>query len=213
MTSVRADADGIQEVEPSIDLRATGERIEALLDASSSGGAVARERAEDLVRTIVDLYGSGIERMLDILYDTGRLDDAALDALADDDLVASLLVVHGLHPHDVTVRVSRALDGVRPYLGSHGGDVELLGVSEEGTVRLRLLGSCNGCSSSAATLTDAVEEAIRQAAPEVVAIDVEAPTAVPHPAPLIPVDSLRVRSSTSEGHGAGPVGGSVGVGA
>ncbi len=59
----------------------------------------------------------------------GRLDDDLLDRLAADDLVASLLAVHGLHPYDVETRVARALDGVRPYLGSHGGDVELLGLS------------------------------------------------------------------------------------
>ena len=50
-----------------------------------------------------------------------------LNRLAADDLVASLLLVHGLHPHDVHRRVSDALDRVRPYLGSHGGDVHLLG--------------------------------------------------------------------------------------
>ncbi len=48
---------------------------------------------------------------------------------------------------------SAALDSVRPYLGSHGGDVELLGVDEDaGAVHLRLLGSCDGCPSSAVTL-------------------------------------------------------------
>ena len=56
-------------------LRATGERIDALLGALGSGGAVARERAEELVRLTADLYGAGIERILDILFDAGRLGD------------------------------------------------------------------------------------------------------------------------------------------
>ena len=99
------------------DLRATGERIEALLDAASAGGRVARERAEELVRLVVDLYGAGLERLLEIVHESGRLDDELLDRLAADDLVASLLLVHGLHPYDVETRVARALDGVRPYLG------------------------------------------------------------------------------------------------
>src|SRR4051812_49599203 len=64
------------------DLRATGERIEVLLEAASAGGRVARERAEELVRLVVDLYGAGLERLLDIAYDTGRLDDELLDRLA-----------------------------------------------------------------------------------------------------------------------------------
>jgi Fe-S cluster biogenesis protein NfuA/nitrite reductase/ring-hydroxylating ferredoxin subunit len=190
---------------PAPDLRATGERIEALLDASSAGGVKARERAEELLRLVTDLYGAGLERFMDLLYDTGRLDDELLGLLAEDDLVASLLLVHGLHPYGVEQRVEQALERVRPYLGSHGGDVELLGVDAEGVVRLRLLGSCDGCPSSSVTLKLAVEDAIEAAAPEVVAIQVEEATA-PHadaPGPLIPVDSLRTRLDAGAGGGAG----------
>ena len=115
-----------------VDWRAAGDRIDTLLDASSAGGAVARERAEELVRLVADLYGAGLERVLELMHERGHLDDETLDALADDDLVASLLLVHGLHPYDVTTRVERALEGVRPYLGSHGGDVELLEVTDDG---------------------------------------------------------------------------------
>jgi len=176
------------------DLRATGERIEALLEAASAGGRVARERAEELVRLVVDLYGAGLERLLEIVHEAGRLDDALLDRLAADDLVASLLVVHGLHPDAVATRVARALDGVRPYLGSHGGDVELVGLSDDGTVRLRMLGSCDGCPSSSVTLTLAVETAIRDAAPEVRGIEVEeASPAAAGTAGVIPVTALRSR--------------------
>jgi Fe-S cluster biogenesis protein NfuA/nitrite reductase/ring-hydroxylating ferredoxin subunit len=171
-------------------LRVTGDRIDALLDASGSGGAMARERAEELVRLTADLYGTGIRRILDIVYDAGRLDDEVLETLAADELVASLLIVHGLHPYDVTTRVERALESVRPYLGSHGGDVELLEVSEDGVVRLRLLGSCDGCPSSSVTLKLAVEGAIETAAPEIVGIEVEEAVASDG---LISVDSLRAR--------------------
>jgi Fe-S cluster biogenesis protein NfuA/nitrite reductase/ring-hydroxylating ferredoxin subunit len=172
------------------DLRGTGDRIEALLEAASTGGRVARERAEELVRLVVDLYGAGLERLLEIVHDAGRLDDDLLDRLVADELVASLLAVHGLHPDDVGVRVARALEGVRPYLGSHGGDVELVGVTDEGRVRLRMLGSCDGCPSSSVTLTLAVETAIRDAAPEIVGIDVEE---TPATSSVIPVTALRSR--------------------
>jgi len=183
-------------------LRATGERIDALLDASGAGGVVARERAEELVRLVADLYGAGIERILDIVYEAGRLDDDVLSALAGDDLVASLLLVHGLHPYDVGLRVERALESVRPYLGSHGGDVELLGVSEEGIVRLRLLGSCDGCPSSSVTLKLAVEGAIEAAAPEIVGIEVEEAPAEGGAETLIPVSSLRSRLDAPASEGA-----------
>ena len=76
------------------DPAATGERIEALLDAAATGGPVARERAEELVRLVVELYGAGLERMLELAYDAGALDDALLESLASDHLVSSLLLVH-----------------------------------------------------------------------------------------------------------------------
>ncbi len=106
--------------------RTAGDRIQTLLDASAAGGTVARERAEQLVREVTDLYGAGLERMLRIAT---AADPDLADRLAADDLVASLLLVHGLHPHDVERRVSDALDTVRPYLGSHGGDVSLIEVA------------------------------------------------------------------------------------
>lgn len=152
--------------------RTAGERIDALLDAGSVGGTVARERAEQLVREVVELYGAGLARILDLVGDDGEL----VERLAEDELVASLLLVNGLHPHDVERRVATALDSVRPYLGSHGGDVELLGV-DDAIVRLRLTGSCQSCPSSAVTLELAVKDAVLAAAPEVT--DIEVVGAVP----------------------------------
>ena len=184
---------GSADPEQPLDLRQVGDRIETLLEASSSGGAVVRERTEELVRLLSELYGAGLLRMMEILDEQGALTDAVLGALAGDDLVASLLLVHDLHPEGVTTRVERALDSVRPYLGSHGGDVELLGITDDGVVQLRLLGSCDGCSSSAATMSLAVEDAVSRAAPEVTGFDVRSPTARPAPPPgrgLIPLAVL-----------------------
>jgi Fe-S cluster biogenesis protein NfuA/nitrite reductase/ring-hydroxylating ferredoxin subunit len=193
---VVAHAEAIESVP--LDVEAAGERIQVLLDASAAGGAMARERAEELVRTVADLYGAGLERLLDILHEQGRLDGNVLAALADDTLVSSLLVVHGLHPYDVRTRVEQALEGVRPYLGSHGGDVELVDVTAEGVVRLRLLGSCDGCPSSSVTLKLAVEGAVEAAAPEITAIEVETEDSSPAGDPVISVDSLRARLDEPE---------------
>ncbi len=187
--------------EPTGDLRATGERIETLLDASAAHGVVARERAEELVRLVTDLYGAGLERVLDIVHEQGRLDPVVLDALASDDLVASLLLVHGLHPYDVSTRVQRALDGVRPYLGSHGGDVKLLDVTDHGVVQLQLLGSCDGCASSSVTLELAVRDAIEAAAPEVTSIEVRATESANVDGAgngFVPVSALRSRLDEQE---------------
>ncbi len=177
-------------------LRATGDRIESLLEASAAGGTAARSRAEELVGAVSGLYGAGLGRVLEILDETGRLDASTLDALVGDELVSSLLLVHDLHPYDVETRVGRALDTVRPYLGSHGGDVELLGVENDGVVRLRLLGSCDGCPSSSVTLELAVKDAVESAAPEMTRIEVETSAGDGYAqggqqdGPVISVDSL-----------------------
>lgn len=189
-----------QETPPAPDWRTTGDRIDTLIAASGSGGAVARERSEELVRLVVDFYGAGLERLLDLVHEQGRLDEGVLAALAGDDLVASVLLVHGLHPYGVETRVEQALESVRPYLGSHGGDVELLDVTDEGTVRLRLLGSCDGCPSSSVTLKLAVQGAVEAAAPEITSIEVETAAEESGAAePLVPVDSLFARLHTDAG--------------
>ena len=154
------------------ELRAAGDRIETLMGELAAAGPAVRGRAEELVRLLMRLYGAGLERILTAVDDAGQAAGPIFARLAADDLVASLLVLHDLHPLDLETRVGRALDHVRPYLGSHGGDVKLLGV-EEGVVRLRLEGSCHGCPSSTVTMKLAIEKAIEEAAPEIVRIAVE----------------------------------------
>jgi Fe-S cluster biogenesis protein NfuA len=153
-------------------VRQSGERIEqALTELEQSADARTLNLAEELLRLVSELYGAGIERMLEIVQE--RAPVVAAD-LAADEFVASLLLVLGLHPDPMEARVEEALASVRPFLGQHGGDVELLGIDDElGAVKLRLLGSCDGCPSSAATLQGAVEVAIHEKAPEVTRIVVE----------------------------------------
>lgn len=156
------------------DLRHVSDQIEALLgELSSSGAPEISARAHKVVRLVSELYGAGLEQIVAHLHRAGGTGTAILDELARDDLVASLFLVHGLHPRSMAERVEQALEDVRPYLGSHGGDVELIGVDDDGTVRLRLLGSCDGCPSSQVTLKLAVEGAIESAVPEYAGIEVE----------------------------------------
>ncbi len=157
-------------------LRATGDRIEQALDElHATADPRTINLAEELLRLVSDLYGAGFARTVELAE---KHAPALLAEFVRDELVASLLVVQGLHPESLDNRVEGALISVRPFLAQHGGDVELLGLDEElGAVKLRLLGSCDGCPSSASTLRGAVEVAITQAAPEIVRIVVEEPTA------------------------------------
>jgi Fe-S cluster biogenesis protein NfuA/nitrite reductase/ring-hydroxylating ferredoxin subunit len=141
-------------------------RVESLLEELEGlSDAVARERATQVVQALLELYGEGLERIVDVV--AARDSDGAMAvSLADDPLVSHLLLLHGLHPVPIDQRVRGALESVRPYLESHGGNVELLSV-EEGVARLRLEGSCSGCPSSTMTLKLAIEKAIHEAAPDV----------------------------------------------
>lgn len=159
-------------------------RVEELLESLKAGGfGRAAPAAEELVGLLVGLYGDGLAQIATILAESGPGGAAMLARLADDPLVESLLLLHGLHPLDVDARIQRALDRVRPYLGSHAGGVEYLGVAA-GVARLKLEGSCSGCPSSTVTVQLAIEGAVLDAAPEVTSVVVEGMTPVP-PAPKL----------------------------
>ena len=106
------------------------QKIENLPDPAARASAVA------LVQALMEFHGAGLERMMEIIGESGEGGYAVFDSFAKDDLVGSLLLLYGLHPLPLETRVTQALDKVRPYLDSHGGNVELLGV-DDGVVRLR----------------------------------------------------------------------------
>ncbi len=68
-------------------------------------------------------------------------------------------------------RVRAALDRIRPALQADGGDVELVEITEDGVVRVRLVGACRGCPMSQITLTNGVERVVKEDVPEVVRVE------------------------------------------
>ena len=112
------------------------------------------------------MYGAGLERIVELA------DDGTRDEMSKDSLVAGLLMIHDLYPVPIEERVMQALDTVRPYMESHGGNVELLGI-EDGIAKLRLEGSCKSCRASSSTLELAVRQALEEAAPDLLGMDVE----------------------------------------
>jgi Fe-S cluster biogenesis protein NfuA len=168
------------------DVQALPAKIGSLLDDLSAISSDAAAGAEELVASVVTLYGAGLERIVDLLAE--RPDGPELvRLLAGDSLVENLLMLHDLHPDDVATRVQQALDKVRPYLGSHAGGITFTGVDADGVARLQLIGSCDGCAGSAATVHNAVERAVLEAAPELTGVEVEG---VVEPKPLLQI-SLR----------------------
>lgn len=178
------------------------QKIEALVHTiESAADPNVRASAVELMQSLMELHGAGIERMMEIAFESGAAGGEIIDRFADDDLVASLLLLYDLHPLDIEARVMQALDKVRPYLRSHGGNVELIGIAD-GAVRLRLVGSCHGCASSAMTLKLAIEEAIYELAPDVAALDVEGVVAQPPPSGLVQLERAPGKNGASvDGNG------------
>jgi Fe-S cluster biogenesis protein NfuA len=145
--------------------------IETLLaEIESTADAATWQRVEALVTELVALYGKALGNVLEAADRAGARD--LLAALESDPLVAGILSLHDLRAEPMQARVEKALDEVRPYLGSHAGGVTLLGI-EDGTVRLQLQGTCKSCSSSRVTIESTIRTAIERAAPEVTDIVVQ----------------------------------------
>jgi Fe-S cluster biogenesis protein NfuA len=181
-------------------VRSAGARVEELLDGLRSGPPSAALAAEELVSLLVGLYGGGLAAIVGLIREQGQAGAAVLAAMADDPQVEGLLLLHDLHPLDVDTRIQRALDRVRPYLGSHAGGVQYLGVSD-GVARLRLEGSCDGCPSSTVTVELAIRGAVEDAAPEVTEVVVEGVAPAPEPG------LLQIGRRPADGPPAGDAGG------
>ncbi|MFI9045835.1 hypothetical protein [Streptomyces sp. NPDC053427] len=151
----------------------TGRRVEEILDRlAADGNTDAGAAAEELVRALMDFYGAGLARILELLGEDRQ------PALLGDELVASLLVLHELHPENVTTRIGRALETVR---SQH--PAETVGFdTDSGVLRLRprTSGGC-GCPSTAQAAQQAFESALSCFAPEVTSVRLETAGAGPEP--------------------------------
>jgi Fe-S cluster biogenesis protein NfuA len=150
------------------------QQLERLLrDVESIADPAVREKTTQIIQGLMDFHRAAIARIVDRLSNGGAAEQAIIDDIASDDLASSLLVLYGMHPHDLPTRVRAALEKVRPSLISHGRDVELLSVSEDGVVQLAMTGTAKGCKSTAATLKTSVEQAVVSRAPDVTAIQIK----------------------------------------
>jgi Fe-S cluster biogenesis protein NfuA len=164
-------------------------RLEAAPDASLRADAMA------LVQLLLDLHRQGLARIIELVGQNGADTPSAgglIERLGSDNRVAPLLMLHDLHPVDLSTRVEQALEKVRPLLRSHGGDVELTGM-EEGVVKLKLEGSCHGCPSSSLTLKNAIEEAMFEFAPDITRLEVSGVVEEKPAAGFVPLESIRLR--------------------
>jgi Fe-S cluster biogenesis protein NfuA len=146
------------------------QELRQALDAAED--SATRQVAEELMSCVVRIYGAGLERIIAALHGAGEEGQRIAAALSEDQLVATLLLIHDLHPVPLADRVQAALDSVRPYMESHGGNVELLSL-EDSVARIHLRGSCSDCAASSVTLELAIKQALEDAAPDLEGLEVE----------------------------------------
>ncbi|MBV9297978.1 MAG: NifU family protein [Verrucomicrobia bacterium] len=150
-----------------------GARIQQLLQQIEAiPGASTRELMHEIMGATLAFYGQGLARILEVVSESGPEFQKVYQRLINDKVVRGMLLIHDLHPADLETRLCDALDHVRPYLKSHGGNVELISLTGQ-TARLRLQGTCKTCASSAVTLELAIRHAIEEACPDLAGFEVE----------------------------------------
>jgi len=158
---------------PGDEINAHGERLQKLLaEVEALPYPGARELIQDCMESVLGFYGAGLKRILQVVSEDGPEGRKVFRDLIRDEVVKGLLLIHDLHPLNLETRLLEALDKVRPYLKSHGGNVELISL-ENDVARLRLQGTCQSCASSSVTLELAIRHAIEQACPDLVHFEVE----------------------------------------
>jgi hypothetical protein len=170
---------GVAAREPSVDdeqLRDTSRRLERLLqEIQGMAGPSTWTRIEELLRGILELHASGFRRLLALAAQNDG-STSFEDRLVADDLVSSLLLLHGLHPLSSSERIESALETMAPYLASQPASVELVGIGDDGAVRLRLVGALSNAPPS--VIEHALRRAVQEAAPEVTRVEIEMPEGV-----------------------------------
>ena len=132
------------------------------------------DAAHAAIGALLEMYGDGLQRILAALESEHESAGEVQRRLVADEVVASLLLIHDLHPLDLSARVERALERTRGYVKSHGGTIELVGV-DHGVARIRMGGTCNGCPSSVSTIDLLLRGALTAEAPDLVDFVVENP--------------------------------------
>jgi Fe-S cluster biogenesis protein NfuA len=146
-------------------------RLQGLIEQiEAQSNPSARALLQECLEALLAFYGEGLARVLEQLR-TEATAAQVLERLLQDQTVSALLLIHGLHPVPLEARLQAALEKVRPYMQSHGGGIEFLGVVDD-VAQVRLQGTCQSCPSSTITLELAVRRAVEEACPDLLGLEV-----------------------------------------
>ena len=141
-------------------------------DLETIADPASRAAAKELVQLLMDLHGAGLERILDIVFESGDAGAKIIDELGQDPLVSSLLVLYGLHPDELQTRVERKMEQIGSKLHKMGAEVKVVSING-GDVRLRARIDGHACGSTSRTVQQTIEEAVYESAPDLTSLVVE----------------------------------------
>jgi Fe-S cluster biogenesis protein NfuA len=148
-------------------------RIGALVDEIETiADPAARSSVRQLVQLVMEFHGMALDRTLEVLANGGEAGMSFIEQLGRDPMVSSLLVLYGLHPDGLEIRVHRAVERLEPKLRRDGALIELLDM-REGAVRIRVTPGAHTCGSTTKALQGTVEDAIYEAAPDIASLTIE----------------------------------------
>jgi Fe-S cluster biogenesis protein NfuA len=127
---------------------------------------------KELVQLLMDVHGAGLERMMEIIFESGSGGAAVIDKLGQDSIAGSLLLLYSLHPDDLETRVRKAMEQMRHRLRKLACTAELVSISD-GVVQVRLTRAGHSCGSSAKDLRAMVEDIMYEFAPDVVSLEIQ----------------------------------------
>lgn len=155
------------------EFQARAEEVERLVQrVSALENPEARTAALDLLQSTMDLHGSALSRIVEMLSESGEAGQRMMEKLGSDPLICGLLVLYEIHPVSLEDRVARALDQLGPQLSKQNAAAELVSL-DQNLVRIRLKAEGHGCGSSSEALRAAVQQAVLEVAPEAAEIVVE----------------------------------------
>ncbi len=141
-------------------------------DLETIADPASRAAAKELVQLLMDLHGTGLERIMELVFQSGESGPRIIDDLGQDQLVSSLLVLYGLHPDELQTRVERKLHQIDSTLHKMGAEAKLVSV-DNGAVRVRARVDGHACGSTRRTVQATLEEAVYEAAPDLASLVIE----------------------------------------
>jgi Fe-S cluster biogenesis protein NfuA len=174
VAAARFDLSSKKNMPPDKDLQKRMQRIGEIVEQlESTADPNARAIAKELLESLLALHGAALEKILSITSQAGETGESLIRKFGGDQLISSLLLLYGLHPCDMQTRVTAALEKSRGFLDSHSAKAELVSISDDGAVTLRLHLKPGGCGSTAATVKSTLEAAVQDAAPDASSILVQ----------------------------------------